>query len=102
MITATNESALRTKHHPGPKSEYVTPPRAGPNAKAALNIVELSAIALVRSSRVTISSTKDCRAGASKALAIPPPNANNRMCHGCIQPAKVRTDKASASSIITD
>jgi hypothetical protein len=48
-----------------------TPATAGPTTRAPLKIIELSAIALGKSSRPTISTTKVWRAGMSKAVTRP-------------------------------
>ena len=48
-----------------------TPAMAGPITRAPLKIIELSAIALGKSSRPTISTTKVWRAGMSKAVTRP-------------------------------
>ena len=48
-----------------------TPAIAGPTTRAPLKIIELSAIALGKSSRPTISTTKVWRAGMSKAVTRP-------------------------------
>ena len=65
------------------------PATAGPMAVARLNMVELRAMALLKSSRSTSSITKAWRAGASNALAMPRAKASTTICHGWIQPRKV-------------
>jgi hypothetical protein len=55
----------------GPHSASVTPATAGPTTRAALNVAELSAMALTRSSRGTSSAANACRTGISTALTRP-------------------------------
>ena len=76
------------------------PATAGPMARAALTIDELSAIALTRSSLPTISTTKDWRAGTSKALTMPRPAASAKTCQTCTRPEN--TSAASVSGRIID
>ena len=56
---------------PPPNAAISRPASAGPMMRAVLKLAEFSPTALVRSSGPTISETKDCRAGASKAEATP-------------------------------
>ena len=74
--SARNDSALiaitqPVASAPPPSQAIMKPARAGPTIRAALNDAELSPTALVRSSLLTISLTKDCLAGASKAVPTP-------------------------------
>ncbi len=64
-----------------------------------LNIVELRAIALVRCSRLTISRTKDWRAGMSNAFTTPSRNASTSTCQGATVPVNVRIERIAARSI---
>ncbi len=77
------------------------PPTAGPAATAALNIVEFRAIAFVKSSRPTISITKDCRAGTSKAFTTPSENARTMICQGATTRVKVSADRMKASAMLS-
>ncbi len=81
-MTAMKEMPLMVKHQPGPSQPYTNPPIAGPMTVPILKMELLRAMALVSASRSTISSTKDCLAGASKALAVPNRNASTSTCHG--------------------
>ena len=67
---------------------------------AEVNMVELSAMALVRVSRSTISRIKDWRAGASKALQMPSRKAMIRTCHHCTSPLKVSAARTKARIIM--
>ena len=74
----------------------------GPTTVAALNMVEFNAMALTISWRSTSSTTNACRAGASKALAMPSKPARSTICHGCTTPMKTRPARTKASNIIVD
>ncbi len=56
------------------------PAIAGPKTRAPLNSDEFSAMAFIRSSLPTISTTKLCRVGMSKASVIPSSNASSAIC----------------------
>jgi hypothetical protein len=60
---------------PEPRRAIRPPAAAGPMMRAVLNDAELSPTAFARSSVPTISTTNDCRAGASKAVPVPNRNA---------------------------
>jgi hypothetical protein len=83
-MTARNDRPLKKKHQPSPTVASSSPPSAGPMMRAPLNIIELRAMALVRSSRPTISTVKAWRAGASKALTKPSPTASRMTCQTCV------------------
>ncbi len=51
--------------------------------RAQLNAELLREIAFIKSSRLVISMTNDCRAGMSNAIVIPLNTASAMMCHGC-------------------
>ena len=70
-MTAPNDAALMRKTGPVPTSTMRNPASAGPMTRPRLNDALLSPTALARSSRPTISMTKDCRAGASQAAPTP-------------------------------
>ena len=53
MIGARNESAFNPKHHCSPNFANACPASAGPIVTAALNWIELSAMAFGMSSRLT-------------------------------------------------
>src|SRR5439155_19571922 len=62
---------LARKQTGTPTAPMITPATDGPTTAAPLNTEELSAIAFIRSCLPTISTTKDWRAGTSKALMVP-------------------------------
>jgi hypothetical protein len=64
------------KAQPVPALAITSPAAAGPTIRAALKEVELSEIALGRSSSLTSSATKVWRTGASSAATEPNTNAN--------------------------
>ena len=74
--TATKETPLIRKAQPVPTEAMTRPDIAGPIMRAALNEVELSAIAFGRPSSLTSSATKVWRTGASNAAAEPNRKAN--------------------------
>ena len=90
------------KHQPSPTAATSRPAIAGPTTRAPLTIEELSAIALLRSSRPTISTTNDWRAGMSKALTMPRQVARTKTCHTRTWPLRVSTASVSGSNIEID
>jgi hypothetical protein len=70
-ITATVSTALPRKTQPVSVAAMITPASAGPAIRALLKVAELRLTALATSAVPTISTTKDCRAGTSSALATP-------------------------------
>ena len=70
----------------------------GPTMRAQLKAELLSEMAFIKSSRLVISITNDCRAGISNAIVIPPSTASTMMCHGCT--SFVQTSAAIASERI--
>ena len=87
------------KHQPSPTEATSTPATAGPSMRAALTIDEFSAMALGKSSRVTISMTNDCRVGMSKAFTTPRPAAMAMTAGTVTTCATVRLPSSSASTI---
>jgi len=75
-IVAANVTALITNTQPVPTAAIRNPATAGPISLAMLNDVEFRATAFGSESCGTISPTKVCRAGASKAAITPSRNAN--------------------------
>ena len=67
--------------------------------RAPLNIIELMAMALGKSSRPTISTTKACRAGPSNALTTPVSAASTMISQTCTSPVKVNAARMKASSM---
>ncbi len=93
-ITATYETASTAKHQPSPTAAMSTPAIDGPRMREALTIEELRAMAFGRSSRSsTISTTKACRAGVSKALISPCTS-----CSTMISPTVMMCISASTAS----
>ncbi len=76
------------------------PATAGPTMRAPLNIALFSEIAFMRSSRLAISTTNDCRAGMSKAMATPPNKPREMISQGTIFPDQTRPAKMKARIII--
>ena len=100
MITAMKDTPFIAKHQAGPIAAYVNPAIAGPATVPRLKIDEFSAIAFVICSLLTNSRTKDCRAGASKAVAIPNKKARTKMCQGLTVLVNTRADSIKAKTII--
>ena len=98
-ITATKLTPFRMKHQPSPTVATRTPATAGPRIRAMLKIDELSAMAFGRSSRLTISTRKACRAGMSNALTIPRSDARMKTSFTVTRPASVSAPSAKARSI---
>src|SRR5439155_261715 len=70
-ITQRNEIAFAPNAHDGPSDASTRPAIAGPNARAAVNCMELTRTALSRWERGTNWGTNDCHA----AVVMPAPNA---------------------------
>ena len=88
---------LMRKQMPSPNAATVSPARAGPTRRAPLNMAELRAMALVRSCfRSTMSITKDCRVGMSKALTKPRQNPRTKICQTAMCPVRVSTPSMAA------
>ena len=88
---------LMRKQMPSPNAATVSPARAGPTSRAPLNMAELRAMALVRSSfRSTMSITKACRVGMSKALTKPRQNPRTKICQTAMWPVRVSTPSMAA------
>ncbi len=98
-MTAAKLTPLMRKHHPSPIVATRMPATAGPVIRAPLKSEELSPMALIRSSRPTISTRNDCRAGMSNALTIPRAAASATMCHSRTTPPSVSAASANASTI---
>src|SRR2546427_12876832 len=86
---ARNETAFNAKHQPGPTAAYTNPARGGPTTRLALKTGELSATALLRSSRGTSEGSIDCRPGGSNAITVPFIQARAQISQMRIRPAKV-------------
>ena len=79
-ITARKLAPFTKKHHPSPSTLMAKPAMAGPMKLAPVTIVVLSATALARFSRPTISGTNAWRVGLSTAFTAPRRTANTRTC----------------------
>ena len=78
----------------------ITPASDGPISRATFTIDEFSAMALLRSSRCsTISTTKACRAGMSKALISPWKALSQTMSHTVMRPASASAASANDCSM---
>ncbi len=84
---------------PTPAAPINTPATAGPTIRAALNIDELSAIAVIRSSRRTSSTMNAWRPGMSNALTMPNSTASSITCQVVTRPVQTSAARARASSI---
>ena len=71
MITPRKLTVLTAKHAALPNVAMRPPAITGPTIRERLKTEELSAMALTRSSRPTISIMNDWRIGTSKALNVP-------------------------------
>ena len=98
--TPRNEAAFRRKTAQAPVAVTITPPSAGPTARAKFRPSPVSATASVRSLRGTASDVVDCQAG--EFIAAPAPRANVRMSnnHGVVAPKTVSTPSAAAEDSI--
>ena len=73
------------------------PATAGPTMRAILNMVELSAMAFIRSSLPTVSATKTWRADISNESEQPSTNAISATCQTCTAPDQVSAARMKAS-----
>ncbi len=85
---------------PDPSAAMASPAMAGPTMRARLNEALLRPTALVSSCGSTISLTKDCRAGASKAVPTPKTKASTYTCQGSATPVTASTPSRSAGAAI--
>src|SRR5499433_2808148 len=83
-ITPRNEAAFRRKTAQAPVAVSITPPIAGPTARAKFRPSPVKLTAAGRSVRGTASGVVACQAGAF--IAAPAPRANVRMSsnHGVV------------------
>ena len=100
-MTTRKDAALSSMATPVSQRAMTRPATAGPTIRPLLKEALLSATALLTSSASTISETKDCRAGASMAAAIPVTAAATSTSHRRTQPPTVSTPRTSAAAIIT-
>ena len=102
MITAMKLMPLIRKAIEMSKAPISSPAAAGPRIREALNRAELSPTALATSSRPTISTANDWRAGMSKALAIPSRAARTITCQTWTMWGAVSPNRTKARIIATD
>src|SRR5262245_57786968 len=95
-ITPRNEAAFRRKTAQAPVAVTITPPTAGPTARAKFRPSPVKPTAAGRSPRGAASGVVACQAGAF--IAAPAPRANVRMSnnHGVVEPRTVNTPSAAA------
>ena len=98
-ITATKLSALNKKHVATPTAPIINPAIDGPTTRAPLTIELLSEIAFNKSSRLVISTVKDCRAGMSNPIAMPLSAAMMTMKFALANPAQMPIARRNAQII---
>src|ERR1041385_7369918 len=81
-MTGMKLAPSQKKQSAMPMCAMRNPATDGPTMRAQLNAELLSEIAFIKSSRLVISMTNDCRAGISNAIVIPLHTASAMMCHG--------------------
>ena len=96
VTTAAKLAAFSRKQTPMPAVAMTIPPMAGPTARAAFTVTELSVIALRNSSLPTISRTNDCRAEFSKALFSPRMTASTQISQKRGEPNTTSSPSARA------
>src|SRR5436309_15251398 len=95
-MAARKLSALARKQKGRPTAAIKTPATDGPITDAALKTEELRAIALVRSSRPTISMTNAWRAGTSKSWIVPQASAARKTIQTWATRAEVMKERKKA------
>ena len=90
---------FRRKHHASPTAATSTPAIAGPRTRAVFIIEAFNAMAFMRSSRPTISTTKECLTGISKALTTPSNIDRTTISHTWMRLENVSTASGNASII---
>src|ERR1035437_6999443 len=98
-ITARKLKPLIRKQVPSPTTASSTPAMAGPTTRAALNVAELSEMALMRSSLLVIWITSAWRPGMSKALITPSAPASTSNCQTWTRPVRVSAASTKACTI---
>ena len=101
-MTARKLTPFKKKQVPIPSHAISNPAAAGPSIRALLNIIELSAIALARSSYPTISTTNDCRPGMSNDPMVPLNAARMITYSTRTVPVQVSVARVNALSISKD
>jgi hypothetical protein len=100
MSTPRNDAAFSRKTVPGPVDAVVSPPSAGPTARARLKATAPSATAAARSARDTSSGVIACQAGAVIAEPIPRANVRPSRSSGVTRPASVSPPSVAAATSI--
>ncbi len=93
-----NDAPLMRKTGPLPMTAMSRPATAGPVTRPSWKLALLSAMALDRCSRSTISGTKACRPGLSSTVIMPSPKANRYTCQTWAAPAVARIPRPIAST----
>src|SRR2546421_1156210 len=101
-ITGTKLIALSRKSGAIPSKAMMRPPSPGPTTRAILKTDEFNAMALGKSSRPTISTTKACLVGISNELVRPNKLASTNTSQTCIWPLATRIHSTTACSIAND
>ena len=99
MNIARNEKALTAKHGAMPTRAMIVPAAAGPMMREQCTTTLFNATAFKTRSEPTISTTKDCRAGLSKAKTVPRTKTSASTIHGSTSPLRVRPKSVSAGTI---
>jgi hypothetical protein len=92
------EAALRRKTQPDAAIATITPPRAGPVARAMLILAALRATAEGTAEPETVSGSRACHAGNMRAVPSPMANVKASRTTGVTPPASVREPRAAATS----
>src|SRR5882724_3829887 len=92
--------AFRRKVMPGPAAATISPPRAGPAARAMLKLMEERVTAPGRSSRGTSSGVIACQAGPFIAAPSPRRKVKKRRSPGVMGPARVKRPRPAAANSI--
>ncbi len=93
-----NDTPLIMNTGPLPINAMSRPAMAGPVTRPSWKLALLSAMALLRWSRPTISGTNAWRPGLSRTVMSPSPKANRYTCHTWATSAVARTPSARAST----
>src|SRR6266550_4751737 len=101
-ITGTKLIVLIRKSGATPRKAMMRPPSPGPTTRAILKTDEFKAMALGKSSRPTISTTKACLVGISNELVRPNKLASTNTSQICIWPLATRIQSTAACSIAND
>jgi hypothetical protein len=92
-----NDTALRANTQPAPTPATISPPMAGPTARATFMFNPFSAAACGNTARSTRSGWIACQAGAATAFPQPRAKVSSRISHGCCTPRKAAPASAAAA-----